>query len=298
MDNEYLEDLEYEEAEGAADLFLEDDYEEDYEDDFEEDYEDDLEEDYEDDFYEDDIEDDYEDDLYDAFEDDDFEDDDLEDTLAYALAAEDTDEFFKRLFKGAKKLFKKVAPVVGKVARVAAPILSKIPHPYAQIAGKAAGLIGKLRAEGATEEEALEAMAELASRDRRAVPLVAGIAARTLVKRKGAVMPKSQRKHVVRAMNKTAKTMVRKRGPKAVRAFAKITKSVKNTTAAKGTPTMAKPKVVQRTAAKVAKSPTMTRKLSKPSPKAKRTVRKVVAGKAGGRSYTIAGPARITITAV
>ena len=280
-EEELMEDLEYAEAEGAAEL--EDDLEEDYEDDLEADYGDDLEADYGDDL--------------EAGYEDDFEEADLEDDLAFALAAEDSDEFFKRLFRGIRKVAGKVAPVIGRVARVAAPILSKIPHPYAQVAGRAAGLLSRLRAEGATEEEALDAMAELAAVDRRAVPIVAGIAARTLVKRRGATMPRAQRKQIVRTMNRTAKTLVRRRGPKAIRALAKVTKSVNRTAAAKGTPIPVKPKVVQRTVARVAKSPTLTRKLSKPSPRAKRIVRTAVRGRMM-RSYTISGPTRITISAV
>ncbi|MET0091477.1 MAG: hypothetical protein ABW068_15920 [Candidatus Thiodiazotropha sp.] len=55
-------------------------------------------------------------------------------------------------------------------------------------------------------------------------------------------------------------------------------------------------KVVRRTASKVAKSPTLTRKLARPSAKAKSLVKKAgVGGK--GRSYVIQGPTRITISA-
>ena len=97
-------------------------------------------------------------------------------------------------------------------------------------------------------------------------------------------------------MKGAAKNLVRKRGPKAIRALPKIAKSVKRNAAIKGTPSVTALKVVRRTANKVAKSPTLTRKLAKPSAKAKRTVKKAGAdGK--GRSYVIQGPTRITISA-
>src|SRR3982074_2582640 len=101
----------------------------------------------------------------DAYEDDSFEGDEdaFETAMAHALAAEDTDEFSPRLRR---------------VARRAAP-------------GAAAGakLVGRLRFEGASEDEALEAMAELAARNPRVIPVVAGLAARPLFRRAGAMMP-------------------------------------------------------------------------------------------------------------
>ena len=52
-----------------------------------------------------------------------------------------------------------------------------------------------------------------------------------------------------------------------------------------------------RAAAKVASSPALTRKLARPSASARRIVQ-AVGGRAGqSLSYTITGPARITITA-
>lgn len=113
----------------------------------------------------------YEDEGFDEYEDygegfDDYESA-MEDAMAYALGAEDTDEFLGSIWKGIKK----VGSVAGKVARVAAPIARLIPHPYAQLAAKGLGLLGKLRAEGASEDEALDAFAELASYDESALPI-------------------------------------------------------------------------------------------------------------------------------
>jgi hypothetical protein len=83
-------------------------------------------------------------------------------TLGSVLGVEDDDEFLGKLFSGAKSLIKKAAPIVGKIARGAGPILSMIPHPAAQAAGKIAGVLGKLRVEGASVKDALEAVAEVA----------------------------------------------------------------------------------------------------------------------------------------
>jgi hypothetical protein len=155
----------------------------------------------------------------------------------------------------------------------------------------------RLRAEGASEDEGLEAFAELAVKNPRLLPVVAGVAARSVLKSKGARMSKPARKQAVKQMKSAAKTLVRKRGPVAIRALPKIAKSVKRNAAAKGTPASTAVKVVRRTAAKVATSPALTRKLARPSPSAKRRVKLVVRRSlVRPRSYVIPGPARITIT--
>lgn len=237
--------------------------------------------------------------------DDDFESDEAEDlfdsAIAYALDSEDTDEFFKKLWSGIKKVARKAAPIIGKVARVAAPILSKIPTPYTQAAGMAARLLGKLRAEGASEEEALEAFAELAVKRPAALPVVAGLTARTVLKRAGTRMSTTARKRAVKDAKSAAKLLIRKRGPAAVRAMPKIAKAVRRQAAAKRTPPAARTKVVKRAAAKVARSADMTRKLSRPCPRAKRLVLGTWGTRASTRiigatrTLTVPGPARITI---
>ncbi len=299
-EEDLFDDLAYEEAEGAADFYDEfDEFDElDEYDEFDEYDELDEFDDFDDydEFDEYDELDEYDDfDEYDEF--DDFEDDAMDDAMAYALDSEDADEFFKKLFRGIKKVAKKVAPVIGKVARVAAPILSKIPHPYAQIGSKAARLLGRLRAEGASEEEALEVMAEVAVRDKRAIPLVAGLAAKTVLKSKGKAMSHGARKKVVKDMKKAAKILVRRRGRKAIRALPKIAKSVKRTAAVKRQPGRVRGTVVKKTAAKVARSSTLTRKLAKPTRTGKRAVRKAMGGR-GTRSFTIPGPSRVTVSRI
>ncbi len=287
-----MEDLAYAEAEGPADMWGED------------------ESDYmggpSDNFGEDDWEsaDDYEsgpmgEDDYEADEADEF----LGKALGSLLGAEDEDEFLGKLFSGAKKLISKAAPIVGKLARGAAPILSMIPHPAAQIGSQVANALGKLRAEGASTEDALEAVAEIAVRDPRALPVVAGLAARSVIKGRGASMPQAQRQQVAKAMTRAATTLVRSGGPKAIRALPKIAKSVRRTAAAQGTPVAMQPRVVANTAAKVAQNPGLMRRLSAPSPTGQRLARRVANGGGGGggwgeggRTISVPGPATITIT--
>jgi hypothetical protein len=221
-------------------------------------------------------------------------------TLASVLGAEDEDEFLGKLFSGAKNLIRKAAPIVGKIARGAAPILSMIPHPAAQAAGQVANVLGKLRAEGASVEDALEAVAEVAVRDPRALPLVAGLAARSVMTNRAAHMPPAQRQQVAKSMVKAARTLVASGGPKAIRALPKITNSVRRTAGARGTPAAMQPKVIARTAAKVAQNPGLLRRLSAPSSRSQHIAQRLGSygggsGFGGSRTITVPGPATITI---
>ncbi|MDJ1156819.1 hypothetical protein QNA08_00985 [Chelatococcus sp. SYSU_G07232] len=168
-----------------------------------------------------------------------------------------------------------------------------IPHPAAQVGAQVANVLGKLRAEGGTVEDALEAVAEVAVRDRRALPVVAGLAARSVIKNRGAAMPPAQRQQAAKAMTKAARTLVSSGGPKAIRALPRITRSVKRTAAARGTPPAVQPKAVARTAAKVAQNPALLRRLSTASPRGQMIVQRTGGA---GRTLSVPGPATITIT--
>jgi hypothetical protein len=211
--------------------------------------------------------------------------------LGNVLGAEDEDEFFGKLIGGIKNIVKKAAPIVGKIARGAGPILSMIPHPAAQVAGRVAGVLGKLKAEGASVEDALEAVAEIAAQDRRALPVVAGLAARSVLKDRAAAMPAVQRKQAARAATTAARTLVTSGGPRAIRALPKIVRSVRRTAASKGTPAAVRPKVLARTAAKVAQRPGLLRNLSRPSPKGQAIVQRTA-----GSVRNISVPSGATIT--
>src|SRR4030081_2676011 len=212
----------------------------------------------------------------DAYEDDSFEGDEdaFETAMAHALAAEDTDEFFRRV----RRFVRRAAPIVGRIARAAAPILRVIPHPVAQGAATAANLLGRLRFEGASEDEALEAMAELAARNPRVIPVVAGLAARTLVRRAGAAMPTAVRRQVVRNVARAEQTIVRSGGAARIRALPRVVGSVQRTAATRRTPPAVRPRVALNTARRVAASPRLARRLSRPLPRGRALVRRALAG--------------------
>jgi hypothetical protein len=224
--------------------------------------------------------------------------------LGQMLSVEEEDEFFGKLLSGAKTLLKKAAPVVGSIARGAAPILSMIPHPAAQVAGQVANVLGNLKAEGASVEDALEAVAEVAARDPRALPIVAGLAARSVVRNRGAALPPTQRQQIAKTMTQAARTLVQQGGAQAIRALPKITRSVKRTAGMRGTAMAVQPRIIARTAAKVVQNPGLLRRLSVPSPRARSVLQRASGvrygdfggyGSGGTRTFTIPGPATITI---
>jgi hypothetical protein len=207
--------------------------------------------------------------------------------LGNALGAEDEDEFLGKIWNVAKK----VGKGIGKVASYAAPALKMIPHPYAQAASKVAGVLSKLKAEGASIEDALEAVSEVAAQDRRALPVVAGLVARSVLNGRGATMSPAQRKQAAKAATAATKALVAAGGAKAMRAMPKLVKSVKRTAASKGTPVAMRPRVLARTAARVAQRPDLVRNLSRPSPRGQEILQRTV-----GSVRTLHVPAGSTIT--
>jgi hypothetical protein len=193
--------------------------------------------------------------------------------LGAALSAESEDAFFGKLFSAIKK----AAPVVAKIA----PILQSIPFPPAQIAGQIAGLAGQLagEAEEAGEGEdgvlqrAAEAAAEAAVVDRRARPVVVGLAARQMTKNHAAALPPAHRHHIVRQVHRAAKALTRAGGPRAIRALPKIAASVARTGDARGASIPGKLAVLRRSASRVARNPQLMRKLARATPAARRHAR-------------------------
>ena len=300
MEEELMDDLFSEEAEGASEMFEEGDQFESYDDAMDE-----MEEDFGDeealfeegDAFEEGFEEEAGFDEFEDFGDEEADlgyDESLEDAMAYALEAEDTDEFFRRIARGIRR----VAGTVGRVARVAAPIARLIPHPYAQIAARGLNLLGRLRADGASEEEALDAFAELAMYDESALPIAAGLAARTMTRGRAARLPVAARRNLVRGAVQAGRTLVQRGGPRAVRALPRIARSVGRTAVARRTPVRAVPRIMARTAGNVARNRRLLARLAQPVPTAVRRVRRAAAGApvAGGygpayRRYRGYGPA-------
>jgi hypothetical protein len=109
-------------------------------------------------------------------------------------------------------------------------------------------------------------------------------------------MSPQQRHQAVRVTNQAVRTLVNQGGLQAVRAVPKIVRSVKRVTASNNTPVVVRPKVLQRTVAKVASRPQLVRRLARPSPRARQILQAIGASAGYGRSLTLGGPATITIS--
>jgi hypothetical protein len=188
--------------------------------------------------------------------------DEMEEEVSDALEADDTDEFFRRL----RNIARRVAPVVGRIARTVAPIASAIPIPQAQLIGRAAGVIGRLMADDADEFDALDEMANLAEDDEdgidAAAPLVAGMAIRGAI-RGAARLPRPVRRQLVRAATTATRQIARRQGPRAAAAaLPGVLRQARRVTARRNLPAQRLPQVVRQTAARVAQSPQLTRRMA------------------------------------
>lgn len=141
-------------------------------------------------------------------------------------------------------------------------------------------LLGKLRYEGASEDEALEAFSELASYDEAAVPVMSALAIRSLDKKKVKRLPKDVRKKLVKKMNEAAKQLIRKsQDPKAVRAIPIVVGKVKAKAATRSMPATRKTEAAAKIIKKLAQSKRLTGKLTKTTPRvvrAKKAIRKAM----------------------
>ena len=206
----------------------------------------------------------------------------LESLVAQALGAEDTDEFFGKIFKAIKR----AAPTIGKIARAVGPVASLIPGVGTAVGG-VANVIGELMADEASEDEALDAFAEVAVHNKAAHPVVAGLVARKVLGPKAAQMPHSMRKAAVHIINRAAKHLVATGGPTAIRALPRLARSVRRTAVARHTPPAARARVLANAAKRVVhRHPRLRRQLTKPSRLGQTALRRM--GSGGGRS----GPRR------
>jgi len=232
----------------------------------------------------------------------------LEEAVVDALAAEDADEFFRRLARGLRgavrtvgQVARRAAPVVGRIARTVAPIASAIPLPWTQAVGRVAGLVGRVMADEADEFEALDEMLELAEEEDlidAAAPVVAGLTIRRTVPGV-ARMPRQARRQLVRSVTRATQTLARRQGVQAARAVPAVVRAARRTVARQGQPAArALPGAVTRTAARVAGSPQLTRRLARTVPVPRRGRSTVVGGacpncRRGRRSIYVPGPVRI-----
>jgi hypothetical protein len=227
----------------------------------------------------------------------------MEEAVADALGAEDTDEFFRRLARGirrvaqgAGRLARRAAPVVGRIARTVAPIASAIPLPWTQAIGRVAGVVGRLMADEADEFEALDEMLDWAEDENAidaAAPVIAGLTLRSTVPGVSR-LPRATRRQLVRSVSRATRTIARRQGPQAARVMPRVVQSAQRTVRRRGLPARTLPQAVRRATAQVARSPRLVRRLARTG--APVTGRGAACPHCGRRrTYTLRGPVRISI---
>jgi hypothetical protein len=235
----------------------------------------------------------------------------LEEAVADALDAEDSDEFFRQLLTGvsriaglaqrgaatagrvargvgraaqtagrvagqARRAAGQVQRVAGQVQRVAGQA-GRAANPLASILGQIAPLLQQYAAQGFDEWDALEDLADLFADEEldEALPVLAGMAARTMVRpllsRTATSLSRPIRRQIVRSTTQVAQNLIRRQGPAAVRALPRVAQSVGQTAARRRLPPSRLPRAIQQTGARVTAQPSLVRQLSRPASGMRRT---------------------------
>lgn len=226
----------------------------------------------------------------------------MEEAIADALDADDSDEFLRRVSSGLRRaasIARRVGRGVGQVARVVGPIASAIPIPQAQLIGRMANIAGRLLADGVDEFAALEDMLAFAE-DEQAVdalaPVIAGLTIRTVMPR-AARLDRTSRRQLVRSVSQSARTLARRHGPRATRAVPHLVQAVQRTAQRRRIPIRQLPQAVRRTTARVASNRTLVRQLTRSQPRTTSLMhqRRVRIGTGAPQRLVIRGPVEITI---
>ena len=226
----------------------------------------------------------------------------MEEAIADALDADDSDEFLRRLSRGirtAASIAQRVGRGVGQVARTVGPIASAIPLPQAQLIGRVANIAGRLLADGADEFAALDEMLAFAEDEHAvdaAAPVIAGLTIRTIMPR-AARLNRTTRRQLVRSVSQSTRALARRQGPQAVRAVPRVVQAVQRTAQRHRMPVQQLPQAVRRAAARVASNPNLVRRLARSPSLTTSTTRqlRVRTGAGAPQRIVISGPVEITI---
>ncbi len=206
----------------------------------------------------------------------------MEDAMADALEAEDTDEFWRRL----RRVARRVGRGIGRVARTVAPVARLIPHPAAQAVARVAGVAGRLMADGADELEALDELVDMAEDEYfidAAAPTMAGLAIHGTMPQTAARLPQPARRQLVQATTQTTRALARQQGPQAVRALPGVLQTAQRVARRQGASGRLLPQLIQRIGMRIARNPALLRRLLRANPALRQSVCAACAGTGTGR---------------
>jgi hypothetical protein len=185
----------------------------------------------------------------------------LEDAVADAMDADDSDEFFRRL----RSIAQRVGRGIGSVARVVGPIASMIPLPQAQLIGRIANVAGQLMADGADEFEAFDEFVDGLDEDGidAAAPVLAGMVLRRALP---AVARASRpvRRAAVRAVSRAVRQAARRHGPRAARSVARAVRATRSIVQRRRLPATQAARLTRAVAQRVVRSPQALRQGARP----------------------------------
>lgn len=280
------------------------------------------------------FEDDLAEDLGDSFSAAEENFDALEEVLADALDAADSDEFFGRLLSGISQVAGVVgrgAGTVGRVARTAGRVAQTVgrvagqarrtagrvgrvagrvsaiagragraPNPLRSLAGQLLPIVQQWARQGADELDALEDLADwFADEDLdEALPVLAGIAARAALRptlrRVATQLSAPIRRQLVRGTTQAVRALVGRQGPQALRAVPRLAQSIGRIAARRRLRPTALTQAIRRTTARVAAQPGLVRRLAQPTT-GQLATRPVASVRGASRRFVVRGPVEIHI---
>lgn len=242
----------------------------------------------------------------------------LEEAVADALDAEDSDEFLSRLISGVRRVAGLVGRGAGAVRRAAGTaqrVAGRVGGVARRVEGAAGGslpdvlrqllpLLQQGAAQGADGLDLFEDLADWYETEDadEALPVLAGVVARAalrpLARQGAAVVGRNLGRQLVRQTTQAARALVRRQGPQAVRALRPIARSVGRAAARRSLRPAALPAAIRKTASRVAAQPRLAQRLSRPARRAGRAgpIRSRLVVRGGTpRRFVIPGPVEIRV---
>ncbi|MGZ8190290.1 MAG: hypothetical protein ACXWTS_03575 [Methylococcaceae bacterium] len=222
----------------------------------------------------------------------------MEEVVANAMDAEESDEFLRRLISGIRGVAGAVSRGAGTVGRVAgraqrvAGQVGRVARSVQSVAGAVSGggeqrgprggrrrvgsavalqgllpLLQQHAAQGTNEMDMFEDLVDWFEQEEadEALPIVAGIAARSalrpVIRRGRTTVGRAVNRQIVRGATQAVQNLTRQQGPQAVRALRPIAASIGRVAARRGMRPTALPNAIRRATARVAAQPALTRRL-------------------------------------
>jgi hypothetical protein len=228
--------------------------------------------------------------------------DSMEEVVANALDAKNSDEFIRRLISGIRG-----TSTVGRVAKAGTQRASAT-KARSTSSGSLQQLLPLLQrhvAQGANEMDMFEELADLFEQENmdEALTILGGVVARVtlrpLVQRSGAMTGQAVSRQLVRGATQAARNLISRQGVQAVRALRPIAISVGRVAVRRGMKPTALPSAIRRAAATVAAQPALARRLAQTTVRTGRAEvprsRLSISGGGVPRRFVVNGPVEIII---